>query len=127
MYSRESILAVQDNKLQKVNVPEWGMDVFIRSFCGSERDAFEAEMVASGNGAKRLANMRARLAVRALCDETGKRLFEDSDAEALGQKSAAALDRIITAIQSLNALGDKEVKHLGEASTDTPSVNSGSV
>lgn len=125
MLSRAAILGIKDLSPIKLNVPEWKMDVFVRPLTGSERDAFEAEIV--GAGSKRMANMRGKLAARSLCNETGDRLFTDEDAEVLGAKSAAALDRIVLAVQQLNALGDKEVKQLGEASTDTQNENSGSV
>lgn len=123
MLTRDAILGIKDLSPMKVHVTEWAMDVFVRPLTGSERDAFEAEIVSAGT--KRMANMRGKLAARSLCDASGNRLFTDDDAEILGAKSAAALDRIITAIQQLNALGDKEVKQLGEVSTDTPSAASG--
>lgn len=121
---RKLILEKKDLTPIKVSVPEWATDVYVRPLTGSERDAFESEIVAAGN--KRTENMRGRLAARSLCNESGDRLFSDDEAQLLGNKSAAALDRIIVAVQKLNALGDKEVKELGESLTDTQREPSGS-
>lgn len=103
MISKSDILAVQDLKKEAVAVPEWGGDVFIRTMTGLERDQFEQSL--SIDGQRRLENLRARLLVKTLVDEHGVRLFDDADAEALGGKSAAALDRCFDVAQRLNGLG----------------------
>lgn len=93
--SRDAILAANDSNLVSVDVPEWGGSVFVRPMTGAERDEYDLEMA----GDAKLKNIRGRLAVRVVCDESGARLFKDSDAEALGTKSASALDRIYDAMQ----------------------------
>ena len=54
-------------------------------------------------------------------DENGHRLFTDEDAEALGEKSGVALDRVWEVAQRINALRKEDVEALGKPSTQTPS------
>ena len=125
MSIKEKILTSQDLNPEKLHVPEWGVDVYIRVMSGFERDSFEAEI--GGDGKRNLANIRAKLAVRVLCDETGKRIFELKDAAELGQKSAAALDRIFTVATRVNRIGEKDVDELVGNSMSGQSEDSGTV
>lgn len=111
--NKEQILGMEDLAREKLFIPEWKNDVFVRTMSGAERDSFEAKISAeSGNKEIQLKNMRARLAVLTLCDENGKQLFETKDAPELGMKSAAALDRIFDVAQRLSKIGDDDVEKL---------------
>jgi hypothetical protein len=116
--TRETILAAQDLPAKSVAVPEWGGEVLVRSMTGAERDLYEQALMAArtANGKFNIANVRARLVAFCAVDEAGKRLFEDADIEALGAKSAAALDRVFAAAAALNGIGEKDVQALGEPS-----------
>jgi hypothetical protein len=61
-----------------------------------------------------LDNVRARFAVLTICDADGVRLFTDSDAKQLGEKSAAALDRVFAVAQRLNGFSSSDVDELGK-------------
>lgn len=111
MLSKAAILAASDLPTEQVPVPEWGGTVTVRTMSGAERDAFEASIIEGKTGG-RLVNVRAKLAVRVLCDDKGARLFDDDDADALGAKSGKALDRVFDVAQRLNGIGAKEVKEL---------------
>ena len=114
MLDRKSILASDDLPRIKLTIPQWGGDVFIRTMSGCERDQFEASC-AQGRGKNKeanLENIRARLAVLTVCDESGMRLFNAKDVEALGKKSAAALDLIFDASRKANGLGAEDVNDL---------------
>ena len=114
MLNRETILAANDLKPETVEVPEWGGSVYVRMLTGSERDAFEQSIV-TGRGKNRttvMENIRARLCVLCLCDESGGRLFSDDDIDALGDKSAAALDRLFAVAQRVNGLSGEDVEDL---------------
>lgn len=100
--SRASILAADDLKREEVDVPEWGGTVYIAAMTGAMRDAWEASLAPGGK--LDIGNIRARLVAYAAVDEAGARLFGDADAEALGRKSAAALDRCAKVAQRLNGL-----------------------
>jgi hypothetical protein len=116
MITKQQILAATNLPIEPVDVPEWGGTVHVRTMSGTERDAFEQTMIAlkagGGKGATDLSNIRARLAVRTLCDADGTRLFIDDDAEALGQTSGRALDRVFGVAQRLNGMTAEDVKEL---------------
>ena len=114
--SRSDILKADDLIRELVAVPEWGGDVFVRAMSGAERDAFEASIVVTRgkDTSMNMSNIRAKLAVLTICDEIGRQLFEDEDIQALGQKSAAALQRVFEVAQKLSGIGEEAVKELTE-------------
>lgn len=113
--NKDAILAVQDAKIEPLDIPEWGGTVHVRALTGTDRDAWEAENTA-GKGKVNLVNVRARLAVRVVCDEQGNLLFTPADAAALGKKSSKALDRIFEKANQLSALRDKDVEEAAKNS-----------
>lgn len=109
MLSREAILSAEDIKIEKVDVPEWGGFVYIKTMSGTARDAFEAEML---NVKKEDRNIRAAMAAHTVCDESGELLFSEQDIVKLGKKSSAALDRILEVSQRLSGLSNDDVEEL---------------
>ena len=125
MLTREQILAADDITTEDVNVPQWGGSVRVRGLTGVDRDAWEAEMAdvqPSGNGkakgnvavTMKRDNIRAKLVARCIVNEAGTREFSDSDIEALGNKSAAALDRIFGVAMRLSGIGDNDVDKMAQ-------------
>ena len=104
MLNRDQILRQTALPRATLDVPEWGGTVTVRGLTGAERDAFEAGCMASRGGVRNLANARARLVCLAVCDEEGTRLFSDGDAAAIGQLSAAALDRVFELAARLSGM-----------------------
>ena len=124
MLNAETILAAADLPREMVTVPEWGGMVYVRTMTGGERDAWELSLT---DGEKRnLSNVRARLAVLVMVDEFGARLFRDDQADALGEKSAAALDRIFDVAIRLNKLSQQDVEDLEKNSVAGQAGNSSS-
>lgn len=113
--SREDILGANDEQYEEVHVPEWGGVVRLKGMSGSERDEFEASMIEERRGGtptRNFRNIRAKLVSLTIVDEDGKRVFEKADIEALGSKSAAALDRVFARAQVLSGLRDEDVEKL---------------
>ena len=107
--TKDAILAADDLPRETLRVPEWGGDVYVRTMSGTDRDQFEASLIAK-EGAKegRMENVRARLVALTLCDASGTRLFEDGEIASLGRKSARALDRVFSVAQRLNGIGSEQ-------------------
>ena len=59
-----------------------------------------------------LKNLRAKLIVLTVVGDMGEKLFTEADIEAIGGKSAKALDRIFMVAQRINGIGQKEVEEL---------------
>ena len=111
MLTKEQILQADDLPREFVSVPEWGGDVYVRTMTGAERDAWEVETVMEADKVNRV-NLRARMCARCIVDDKGARLFTDKEAEKLGDKSAAALERVFSVAIRLNALSNKDVETL---------------
>lgn len=123
LLTKDQILEADDLRTEDVEVPEWGGTVRVRSLVGSERDAFEASLiVVRGNGKRevRLANMRARLVALTVIGEDGVRVFDETDVKRLGEKSAAALDRVFDAARKLSKMSEKDVEELAEGFVTAP-------
>lgn len=97
LLTRRQILDADDTQEEYLEVPEWGGWVRIIGITGIERDRYEKSVVTTnkkGQAEFNVMNVRAKLVALSVVDEGGKRVFSDDDARALGQKSAAALERV---------------------------------
>lgn len=111
---RETILGKTKLRTERVDVPEWGGVVNVKELTGAERDSFEASIVDLKSGGRELDsdNVRAKLAVRAVVDDNGARIFEDSDAVELGNLSAAPLSRVYNVAARLAGLTAEDLEEL---------------
>lgn len=115
LLSRESLLAKEKLKVEKVNLNETDY-VFVRQMTGRERDIFERSLYSMDRENKvttRLEDFRAKLAVCTLCDDQGKLLLQPSDYTILSQNmSASRLEKIVNAAQKLNAITEEDKEAL---------------
>lgn len=111
---------------EDVPVPEWGGVARVKALSGAERDRYEASL-ATQRGKKMqmdMTNARARLVAIAVIDEAGQPLFSPRDAEALGEKSAAALDRVFDAAMRLAGMKATDLEELTGNFTPGPNGDS---
>ena len=124
--TREQILAAADLKTEVVSVPEWGGEVIVRALTGYDRDQLEAQVTRlEGVGRRQrvvtdMRNFRAKLVAASLVDEHGERMFSEADVDALGQKNAAALNRVFEGDQRLSGLSAAEMQELEKNSASGP-------
>tara|TARA_R110000824_G_scaffold143063_2_gene310491 strand:+ start:608 stop:955 length:348 start_codon:yes stop_codon:yes gene_type:complete len=109
--SKEAILKADDLKTETVEVEEWGGTIILRELKGSERDNFEEGSLDKKRNVT-MANMRARLVALSAIDDEGKRLFNASDVNALGNKSASALNKCFSVACRLSGITDDDVEEL---------------
>lgn len=126
--NRTEILSADDLKVEEVHVPEWGEDVWVRvrTLKASERDYFESTTLRQ-NGKEvstNLQNIRSRLCLLCMVDETGERIFREEDEYPLGGKSAAALSRVFDVAQRLNGFTKNDVEELAKNSSADQSEDS---
>lgn len=126
LLSKAAILAAQDLPTEIVDVPEWGGAVMVRGLSGRERDAFEADvqLINGKDITVNRQNFRAKLLSRCLVDESGARIFGPDDIEALGAKSAVAIDRVMDPALRLSGMSKEDVQELTENFTDGQSDDS---
>lgn len=127
--SREEILKSKDIGIEVVFVPEWGGSVTVKGLSGRQRDQFEISLL-EGKGKNRqvnLRNLRAKLVAMTIVNDKGNPIFDDTDAQALGEKSASALQKVYVVATRLSGLGEDDVEELTEELGKDQSVDSGSV
>lgn len=110
---RGAIFAADDLPVERVEVPEWGGAVYVRTMTGTEVDEFDAWLSGRGKARHERPSDRAargRLAALVLCDERGRRLFSDDDAAMLGDKSGRALDRVCLAGRKLSGMNAEDLE-----------------
>ena len=124
LLTKKQILEADDLSRERVPVPEWGGDVFVKSLTGSERDTFEGAVARVNRSGKNrqvtynVENIRARLCALTIVDDKGVRMFTDAEIGALGKKSAAALNRVFEVAQRLSGLTDDDIEALEKNSSD---------
>ncbi len=95
---RERILNANDIQSEMVSVPEWDTELKIVGMTGEERARWlQAAMETSKDGTVKtnLEKIYPDLLITCARDpETGEKVFEVSDRDALNQKSGAILERI---------------------------------
>lgn len=103
--TREQIKAKRGVRPREaVDVPELGT-VYVAKMTARDRDAFE-QMVTGGKvGGINLANIRARFVALVCVNEDGTRMFEDADAEWLGDLDTDIVQTIVDAGFKLNGIG----------------------
>ena len=119
---RDDVLQADDIKIELVPVPEWGGEVYVKGMMGAERDKFEGSLIVSPGKSQQMnmTNIRAKVASLTICDEKGKRLFNENDVQALSQKSAAALQRVFVVAQRLSRITNDDVEELSENLKNDP-------
>ncbi len=129
------VLTMDDIGSEYVDVPEWDRRLLVVGMTGIERDGWEqSRMVERRNQKGRvrremdLLNLRASLValtVRKPSDPT-VRVFDDTLLVQLGNKSAAALERVFDAARKLSGLTDDDIDELTDDLKDDPSGGRGS-
>jgi hypothetical protein len=111
--TREEILNTKTTTgTRTVAIPEWGGTFYVRVMSARERDRFETEHLRLKEAGHETENFRARLCVTCLCDESGARVFQDADANAIGDQSADILQRVFDVASPLNGFSPKDVEEL---------------
>jgi hypothetical protein len=138
LLTKKQIQKAKDLKTEDVPVPEWadeeeGMKpeeafVRVRGLTGTERDRWEESITQQTGKTSKvvLTNFRARLCALCMVDEQGARLFSDAEIAVLGQKSAAALDRVYEVAARLSRITKEDVESLAKNSEPGRNGSSGS-
>lgn len=104
---KATILGAVDLKRETVKVPEWGpqAEVIVQEMSALDRDRFHAS-VTKEDGTIDQVNFAAKLLVRCIVNQDGARLFVDEEAEPLGRKSKAAIERLFNVALRINSLAE---------------------
>lgn len=115
MLSKNEIVAAQDRKIIKVEVPEWNGEVGIALMNAADRDSWENEVIsfdAKGKVQTKKEFFRLKLLVRTLVDDRGIRLFSDEEILELGKKSSEVILRLFEKSMEVNKLSKSDADEL---------------
>lgn len=115
---RDAIFAAADTPIETIDVPEWGVEVGIRSMSAKSRAAV-MELAQQGDGidANKVLGMWARTLQGCIVDpETGDPIFDMDDMEALMDKSATVIERLWTLCFEQSGMTEDKVNEAGKDS-----------
>ena len=111
MLTKEAILAADDLPFEIVDVPEWGDAVRIRGLNCADRDEYLTRITAAKKGDQwDIRGLKVRLAQMTVMNGDGGLMFSAAEVEALGRKSATAIDRIYDVAMRLSGLTADEAE-----------------
>jgi hypothetical protein len=123
--TREQILAADDLPREKVYVPDWQGDVWVRTLSAGQRERWEA-MMEGPDGFRGRGEMMAAVVALTACDEAGQLLFTLDDIPRLAEKSAGAVMRISDVATRLAKIEAADIEELEKNSVASPSAFSAS-
>jgi hypothetical protein len=91
MSLRDKILAANDRTFEEVYIPEWDCTVRVYAMSAGDKTRIMKAFTAQDGLPE---DYFARLVYLCACDETGTRIFNESDIPELQEKSATAVSRI---------------------------------
>jgi len=106
--SKHDIIEVKDTYYEKIQVPEWGGEVYIYMLTAGERLNFENMVSRSKLGSNNTFDASVILNLIALClrDEAGDILFSGDEVKELGKKNGKVIKKLAEKCMQINALGD---------------------
>lgn len=108
---RAQILESEDLQTEIIAIPEWnGVKIELRGMNGLDRARFMQKVAQGGEGVN-FENWYPELIIATAHDpETGTKLFERADKDALNRKSGSALSRLGDVAARLSGLGASDVE-----------------
>lgn len=124
MITRDEFLSLAGAEdVRSVFVPAFDRDVYFRLIDADEMDRHQIRMQRrQGDDI----NMRASLLEMCICDENGKRLFKNADAERLRKMKLVHIEPLIDAIMEANGLTPSAKENAEKNSVAILSENGGS-
>ena len=114
MSMRETIFATNDIVSESVDVPEWGIKIEVRGMTGADRTRLLDAAVDSG-GKVNLQVIYPEIVINSCFDpETGEKVFEPGDRDALLTKSAQAIDRLAQVGMRLSGFTEEAADQAGK-------------
>lgn len=118
---REKILAANDRTFEVVHIPEWDCEVRVYAMTAGDK----TRIMKKFSDGTIPDDYFARLAYLCVCDETGTRIFSESDIPELQEKSATAITRVAECAARINKLSDSPEALAEKNSEATPDGSTG--
>ena len=127
MNLRETILAADDIPSQKVEIPEWGVELLVRGMSAGDRLDLMQNAFDQTTQQVNMAIVYPDVVVACAFDpKTGEAVFTEADKPELMKKASAAIERLASVGLQLSGIGKDEQDAAGKDSSSTPSDDSSS-
>lgn len=134
---RDKVASISDISYEQIDVPEWGLKLWVRGLTGSERDRYEQLALGETRGGQDPSKAqvhRAELVQMATLDHEGDeppdanapRAFRPADIAMLQERSSLPLTRLASAILRLSGFGTDAKSAAEQRLGETAAGDSGS-
>jgi hypothetical protein len=106
---KDQIFKAQDAKVEPVEVPEWGVTLYVKTLSGSDRAKLRTISDHLGK-VGRESEADTHLLILSACDQQGNRVFNENDFAALNEKNASIITKVAVAALKVNGLGADAVE-----------------
>lgn len=118
MNLRDKILAAQDIPSEKVNIPEWDVELLVKGMSAGDRITLMQNAYDQETQQVNMAAVYPDIVVACTFDpESDEPIFTDSDKSALMGKSSAAIETIAAVGLRLSGIGNEQADALGKDSS----------
>jgi len=111
--TRDQILNASDIGIEKVSVPEWGGEIYVKAMSLGDRNKCSLCLFDTDEKGEQIAkkdvDYNTVMLAFTLCDKKGKLIFSEEDIEAISNKSTKATDRCLEVAKRLNNFTEEEV------------------
>ena len=108
----DDIILADKKPLKAVEVPDWGLTVYIKQLTVGERDSYESEIFNASKERKGalMDDPRSKFLFRTLCDSEGKPLCKEYSQ--LKSLSSRPMELLFQEAQKVNRLTDEDIEEL---------------
>jgi len=99
--SKQQILEADDLQIEKVDTPEWGGHIYVRTLCADESYQYSKSNI-DGDGKIKETNLIVEYCALVMCNSKGEQIFNSEDIEQLARKNTKTLLRVYEAGKKLN-------------------------
>jgi hypothetical protein len=126
LLNKEQIKNAPDIETTDVAVPEWGGNVRVRGLTAKQRAAIVKRVTTfnNGNASVNVSQMQLLVVLVGCVDESGNRLFSETDSDWLNDKGARPLFRVFQAIAKLSGMDGEAEEAAAKNSESTLSDDS---
>jgi len=118
------IFATDDIASREITVDAWSVTVLVKALTAKSRAKMITDAM-TNNGQLDLSQTLPDMVIQCTFDpETGERVFQESDREALMAKSATAIEQIANVAMELSGMNEGAVDEAGKESSPTPTEGS---
>lgn len=126
MSLRDKILNADDISTEIIDIPAWGVEVEVRSMDGRSRTRL-LKMASGEDGSIDMEIVYPEMILLCAFDpETGERIFDEGDRDALLSKAAGPIELLALAAMRVSGMSADSVDEAGKDSSTTTSEGSAS-